>query len=531
MRAVTLTLLAALFLLAQDRTIAPLGSGGRRVALVIGNDSYAALDRLSNARNDARAMSDALRAAGFQVTTVTDAKMEDMDRGVNTFVRSIQPRDVALFYYSGHAAEIDGQNLLIPIDLAADLDEIQVKNRSLHASEVLERMEARGAALQIVVLDACRTNPFRSMRGVGAGGLASMAAGRGTFIAYASAPGKPASDNPRAGNGLFTSYLIEALRTPGLELQRVFARAGEGTEDASGGRQVPWISHSVRGEFYFLASNSPNVRPPVVATDSSPRPVQVRVNAKDGQRYVWIPPGKFMMGCSPGDDKCPESQKPAHSVQITKGFWIGQTSVTVGAWKRYRAATGKPALPTEDGHGGTNLNEAGGNDNMPAVAVLWEEARDFCEWSGGRLPTEAEYEYAARAGSTEKLYGNPEAVSWYAGNSGKQKIDIATLGGGRGASAALLTQNGNAAHPVGLKAPNIWGLYDMVGNVLAWASDWYDPKYYDRQDNVDPIGPPNGAQRVLRGGGWSGTDPRASFRNGWALDNRNDRIGVRCAAN
>ena len=167
---------SAVSLLAQDRSIVPLGAGGRRVALVIGNDSCVALEKLSNARNDARAVSDALRSAGFDVTTVTDGKLEDMDRGVDVFVKSIQPKDVALFYYSG-------------------LDEIQVKNRSLRASEVLERMEGQSAALRIVVLDSCRTNPFRSMLGNGAGGLATMGAGTGTFIAYASAPGQAASDN------------------------------------------------------------------------------------------------------------------------------------------------------------------------------------------------------------------------------------------------------------------------------------------------------------------------------------------------
>jgi hypothetical protein len=228
---------SAVSLLAQDRSIVPLGAGGRRVALVIGNDSCVALEKLSNARNDARAVSDALRSAGFDVTTVTDGKLEDMDRGVDVFVKSIQPKDVALFYYSG-------------------LDEIQVKNRSLRASEVLERMEGRSAALRIVVLDSCRTNPFRSMLGNGAGGLATMGAGTGTFIAYASAPGQAASDNRRGGNGLYTSYLIDALRTPGLELQRVFATAAAGTEEGSSGRQAPWISHSVRGEFFFLPGSA-----------------------------------------------------------------------------------------------------------------------------------------------------------------------------------------------------------------------------------------------------------------------------------
>ena len=149
-----------------------------------------------------------------------------------------------------------------------------------------------------------------------------------------------------------------------------------------------------------------------------------KVNPKDGLTYVWIPAGKFQMGCSPGDAECGDDEKPVHEVTITKGFWLGQTSVTQQAYER---VTGKnPAS-----HKGPNL---------PVEEVDWEEARAYCTAIGGRLPTEAEYEYAARAGSTVARYGNLDEIAWYKGNSG------------------------GASHEVAQKLPNAFGLYDMLGN-------------------------------------------------------------------
>ncbi|MGO9275071.1 MAG: formylglycine-generating enzyme family protein [Terriglobia bacterium] len=270
-------------------------------------------------------------------------------------------------------------------------------------------------------------------------------------------------------------------------------------------------------------------------TSSAARPAgTTKVNPKDGLTYVWIPPGTFQMGCPAGDTECDGDEKPAHEVTITQGFWMGRTSVTVGAWKRYRAATGTPALPTEDELGRKNLNEAGGDDNLPVVFVNWEESRGFCEWSEGRLPTEAEWEYAARAGATGARYGSLDAIAWYADNSGKQRIDSAEISRTDHANLdTRLFENGNGPHPVGQKQPNAWNLYDMLGNVGQWTADQYDAKYYDRGDNRDPLGPPAGQERVLRGGSWVSHREfeRASFRGKAGPEYRNNYLGVRCAGN
>jgi formylglycine-generating enzyme required for sulfatase activity len=199
---------------------------------------------------------------------------------------------------------------------------------------------------------------------------------------------------------------------------------------------------------------------------------RVRTNPKDGLPYVWIPSGSFTMGCSPGDTECNSDETPAHAEQI--GFWLGQTEVTQAAWKKV--------------YGGVNPSHFK-NDELPVEQVDWNQASAYCRAIGGRLPTEKEWEYAARGGTTEARYGPLDTVAWYSGNSD------------------------GTTHPVGLKQANSCGLYDMLGNVWEWTTSHY-----------------TGVSKVVRGGSWHATTDgdRASFRGGgdpWA---RSDDVGFRC---
>jgi sulfatase modifying factor 1 len=203
-------------------------------------------------------------------------------------------------------------------------------------------------------------------------------------------------------------------------------------------------------------------------------PGRVGENPKDGLQYVWIPPGDFMMGCPPGDTECFDQEKPPHHVKITKGFWIGQTEVTVAAYKRFAGGTGKAMPPTPD------FNMDWNDEQMPIVNLSWDDAQAYCTWAGGRLPSEAEWEYAARAGSAEARYGPVDEVAWYYVNSDLRP------------------------HPVGGKRANGFGLYDVLGNVWEWVNDWYDENYYQQSPSQDPRGPASGLQHVLRGGSWGG---------------------------
>jgi formylglycine-generating enzyme required for sulfatase activity len=266
-------------------------------------------------------------------------------------------------------------------------------------------------------------------------------------------------------------------------------------------------------------------------------PNPVATNSKDGLKYVWVLPGTFLMGCSPGDSECVDDETPAHQVTITKGFWIGQTLVTVAAYKRYTQATGKP-MPAEPALMGRPLNPGWKDEAQPITDVNWYEARDYCVWEGGRLPTDAEWEYAARGGNPNARYGLLDDIAWYADNSGPQRLDSTALknedkakfGGGRKIFNQALHDNGNSAHDVALKAPNGYGLYDMLGNVWVWVSDWYEPHYYDHSPAQDPQGPATGQLKLERAASWDDVPQylRASYNHKARPELREWSLGFRC---
>jgi serine/threonine protein kinase/formylglycine-generating enzyme required for sulfatase activity len=260
----------------------------------------------------------------------------------------------------------------------------------------------------------------------------------------------------------------------------------------------------------------------------------VRVKSQDGLKYVWIPPGTFEMGCSPGDNECFKDEKPAHQVTITKGFWLEQTPVTAGAYRRFARETGR-AMPPEPKLGSNALNPGWGNEEMPIVNVTWDDAQSYCQWLGGRLPTEAEWEYAARAGSREARYGPLDDVAWYENNSGRERIDSTRIWSEDWShyfdrQSGRLAANGNTMQAVGLKRPNDWRLYDMLGNVREWVSDWYGETYYQSGSERDPQGPDYGNLRVLRGGSWDSVPGyiRVSDRYSGYPDSRYIDGGCRC---
>ncbi len=216
-------------------------------------------------------------------------------------------------------------------------------------------------------------------------------------------------------------------------------------------------------------------------------PGERRVHAQDGLEYVWIAPGDFDMGRVPGDEVAAERysvEKPRHPVRLTRGFWISCGPVTVRAY-RYFAAKRSLLMPRP-----THNNPNWVNEDHPIVNLTWSQAREYCAWIGGRLPTEAQWEYAARGGTEGTVY------PW--GN--ERRPDLANY-----ADNARWGKKGTS--PVGSFPPNGYGLYDVVGNVWEWVSDWYDDEAYPKRSAAEPTVDPEVFvnkmdRRVVRGGSW-----------------------------
>jgi formylglycine-generating enzyme required for sulfatase activity/tRNA A-37 threonylcarbamoyl transferase component Bud32 len=266
----------------------------------------------------------------------------------------------------------------------------------------------------------------------------------------------------------------------------------------------------------------PAVKPPpakapsaavVIATQGS-----VRVNKKDGQKYVLVTPGTFTMGCVPDDAECGGFAKPAHRVTITKALWIAQTPVTVAAYKAFAEATHRdmPKAP--------KFNPNWTNTDHPIVEVNWEDAVAYSTWAGARLPTEAEWEYAARGGAMETIF------PW--GNDPSH--DLANFGQGTNGKDEQGTVEGKDqwiyTSPVASFPPNRVNLYDMAGNVSQWCADWFSPSYYAKSPEKDPQGPETGTLKIVRGGSWKSPARflRTSFRGARAPAERGLTSGFRC---
>lgn len=240
--------------------------------------------------------------------------------------------------------------------------------------------------------------------------------------------------------------------------------------------------------------------PPKVA-----EPGSLWTDDRTGITYIWIPPGQFVMG---SDTSKWDDEKPAHWVTISKPFWLGRYPVTNSQYLKYLASQrSEEHLPYWNDR---RFNQP----EQPVVGVSWDDATAFAQWAQARLPSEAEWEYACRAGSTTKYcFGD----------------DVAQLG-----DYAWFGDNSNGqTQPVGTKKPNAWGLHDMLGNVWEWCQDWYDQGYYQSSREVDPMGPESGSLRCLRGGSGWGSDAwifRSANRYWNSPSYRDGNLGFRLAA-
>ncbi|MBN3036792.1 MAG: SUMF1/EgtB/PvdO family nonheme iron enzyme [Bacteroidales bacterium] len=595
------------------------------MALVIGNGDYRHGASLRNPVNDAGLMAATLQELGFEVILQKDAGRIQIAQAVADFWSRLSEYDVALFYYAGHGVQIDGINYLIPVD--AELkDKNMVAFEAISVNDIVSKFDYYTDNTNIIILDACRHNPFRAWTRGNERGFVAMKPASGTLIAFATSEGETADDG--AGNhGLYTEKLVQQMKMP-QSVESVFKNTRREVESASNYRQSPQEWTKLVGDFYFLPSQdmSPgeplppeigtpesileygsiqltteltgqlyldgnpltpitaNTRVPVNKVTAGPHTLELRGEenwsrhihiAKDqtleltiekkalpptdnkpagvdyGIEMVFVQGGTFTMGCTgeQGSD-CEDDEKPAHQVTLSD-YYIGKYEVTVGQFKQFIDATGY-RTDAEKGGGSYLWNgkkweikesvtwrcNAEGNtrpvseNGHPVIHVSWNDATEYCKWlsrqtgKNYRLPTEAEWEYAARSRGKAYKYswGNGGPSGNIADESAKKVFSDWSVWKGYDDGYVYTA-------PVGKFNANDLGLHDMSGNVWEWCSDWYGALYYSASPVSNPWGPSDGTHRVVRGGSW-GDGPRGcrvSSRSRGTPDLRYDGNGFRLA--
>ena len=512
-----------------------------------------------------------------------------MELAIREFGNSLKfPDAVGLFYYSGHGAQAEGQNYILPVDAdIQDIDELRYK--AVDAESILAKMRSAGNRLNIVVLDACRNNPYRGATRSAERGLSVVKVKvPESLIVYATDPGSTAADGD-GRNSPFTQSFLAQMEIPGQDIAQMMKRVTSAVRDATKGAQTPWVSSNLTSDFSFRTADQGQVHSDqasaavptmsvarsygslVVSSASAgllyldgaamgdlpagasarldnldagehslelrypsgnkeARNVTVRKESSSTVVFAWkkaepardnlsvgsdglvrLPAGSFAMGGGYG-----ASTKPVHEVLVS-AFSIGKYEVTQGEWTSIM---------------GSNPSKFKGDNRLPVEQVSWYECLVYCNkrsakegllpcyaiagssdtkrwgpapsgvsptWNavtcdfsanGYRLPTEAEWEYACRAGTTTATAFGDMLASTQANFVGYQPYKISTKG-----------PNLKKTSIVGGYSPNPWGLFDMHGNVWEWCWDWFGE--YSAEAQNDPTGPSLGGGRIERGGSWS----------------------------
>lgn len=251
-----------------------LSGAEQRVALVIGNSNYQSVAPLPNPDNDAQSMAQFLNSAGFEVVEATDLTQNDMIKVVQDFssrVAAHGPNTVAMIYYAGHGVQLAGENYLVPVD-ARISSPADLANNSVRLVDVMATLEAIPSRMRIVVLDACRNNPFPTINDAGRG-LAIVDAPNGSIVGYSTAPGSEALDGA-GGHSPYTSAFLQLAREPNLPIEQLFKRIRLEVNHSTDGQQTPWESSSLTSEFYFfgdtaVAATRPPAHGPIIQTASN----------------------------------------------------------------------------------------------------------------------------------------------------------------------------------------------------------------------------------------------------------------------
>jgi formylglycine-generating enzyme required for sulfatase activity len=432
-----------------------------RVALIIGNARYPeAGTPLPTAINDARALADELRRSDFDVDLKENVGKEDMQRAIEAFTSKIQSGSGALFYFSGLCIQVAGQNSLLPVNAQAS-SEADVQRDGISLDAILSEMKRHGASVKIVIIDGSRRNRLERNLRPSAAGLAALDLPEGTLAMYSAATGKVVPDGT-GENSVFITQLIKQLRVPNLTAEEVFNRTRIGVSRATNNEQIPWVASSLVEEFSFGPTQpiAPASSQTAAPFSSTPEPAFSPVSAghhpgdffkdcKECGEMVVVPAGTFEMG------SVADMESPIHQVIIAKPFAIGRYEVTFREWELCVAAGGCKFSPSDQNWG---------RGDRPVINLSWLDVKEFVKWlsektgQSYRLPSEAEWEYAARAGTSTPY--------WWGREIGTRQANCRECGGG-----------GAQTSPAGSFGSNAFGLFDTAGNAAEWVEDCWNDNY------------------------------------------------------
>jgi formylglycine-generating enzyme required for sulfatase activity len=504
-------ILAAAFVLAAGMGQAQ--APQTRVALVIANGAYESVPALTNPARDGDLIAGALRRAGFDVGALQrDLTKAQFEAALRDFKRKADAADIALIYYAGHGIELEEQNWLLPVDARiADPADAHVEGVSL--ATVLRFVQGARRA-RIVVLDACRNNPFAlrlvsPTRSLTRGLRPVEGLPAGTVVAYSASFGQEAAEGVGEANSPFAAALARRLVEPGLEVRFLFANvrddviaANASSPTAAIRNQRPWFGAELSAEQIFFV---PPVTPVSAPVDRSELPPPPAPKTRPGETFkecdvcpemVVAPAGRFLMGSPESEAERGANEGPQREVTIARPFAVGRFEVTFAQWDACVAAGG--CAPPEEGPY-SPLDEGWGRDTRPVINVSWQDAKRYVRWLNGRiggkayrLLSEAEWEYAARAGTTTAFSTGATIAPTQAQYAHRQAY----------AGSPVLAANPGRTAPVGSFPANAFKLHDMHGNVWEWVEDCFAASYARAPTDGSALVNQSCSERVIRGGSW-----------------------------
>ncbi len=522
-------------------------SAAQKWAVIIGAGGYEdqGLTPLPNAVNDAKGVYAALTGApdGFparNTVLMVDDAAEPLHRPTRSNILAILgqwvslagPEDSLLVYFAGHGMELGGKLALMPLDgRTAD-----VENTCIPFAMFESKLESCAAKRSLVILDACHSGAGRSGSGMTPGMMADIEKHSEGRITLASCKQDEVSHEYEAGHGAFTWFLLQGLGggadangdgvVSALELSNYTFEETRRWAAGKALKQTPRLISDISGDIVLAkvtvvrppeparppAVTQPAQSPQVTVTTGQPKPGDVQTVDLGGGvtlELVWCPPGTFTMG-SPESEAERIDDETQHQVTLTQGFWMGKYEVTQAQWEAVM---------------GNNPSGFKSDPRLPVEAVSWEDCQEFLDKlngrvSGGgfRLPTEAQWEHACRAGTATPFHFGETISTEQANYNGNY-----TYGNGREGVYREKTV------VVGSFSSNAWGLHDMHGNIWEWCSDWYDAEFYGKSTARDPENTAKSEFRALRGGSWyyNPGDCRSAGRSGGNPANRDVDWGFR----